>query len=186
MLLIELKNNMELNDIIEGCKNNDRRSYNSLYNIYRLKLLYIIKKYIKDSDTAEEILQESFIKISEKIKLFDNVGSFEGWLKMIVKNKAIDYLRKYNNNYHSELSEDMESSCYPQEEYETNKESELNCLLIKKYLNDLTPKYRTVFDLHIIQEYSHKEIAEMMNINEGTSKSNLFKAKNKIKKLMFS
>jgi len=175
---------MTLDEIIEGCKNNNQRCHTLLYNMYKPRLSRVIRKYFTDIDTIEEVLQQSFIKIYEKIGSYTNTGSFEGWLIMITKNKSIDYLRKVNHN--SELIDNIHLPFNPQEEKQLDEDIIKNSNLIKKCLNTLTPVYREVFDLYIIQEYQHKEIAEILGITVGSSKSNLFKAKNKIKKILNS
>jgi len=173
---------MTLDELIEGCKNNNQKCYTMLYNTYRPRLFMIIRRYINDIDTVEEILQLVFIKIYEKINSYNTTGSFESWLVMITKNKSIDYVRKINNNI--EIIDNLPIGVNPEEEKQINEDNIINSNLIKEYLNELTPAYREVFELYVIQDYQHKEIAEMLGIKEGTSKSNLFKAKNKIKSLL--
>lgn len=175
---------MTLDELINGCKNNDQLCYTKLYNIYKPKLIAIIKQYFKDSDTIEELLQQTFIKIYEKIGSYSNTGSFEGWLVMIARNNTIDYFRKHKEDY--ELIDNIHLGFNPHKEKEINDDVEVNSNLIKECMKQLPPAYRTVFDLYVIQEYQHKEIAEMLGITEGSSKSNLFKAKNKIKKILNS
>jgi RNA polymerase sigma-70 factor (ECF subfamily) len=175
---------MTLDEIIEGCKNNNQRCYTKLYNIYKPKLTFVIKQYFKDIDTIEEVLQQTFIRICEKIGTYANTGSFEGWLVMIAKNKSIDHFRK--QNVEIGLIDNVHLTFNPFSEEELNEDIEVNSNLIKECVNQLTPAYREVFDLYVIQEYQHKEIAEMLGITEGSSKSNLFKAKNKIKKILNS
>jgi len=175
---------MTVDELIEGCKNNTQRCYTKLYNIYRPKLTSVIRQYFKDVDTIEEVLQQTFIKIYEKINSYTNNGSFEGWLVMIAKNKSIDYFRKHKEEV--ELIDNVHLTFNPYNEKQLNDDIEVNSRLIKECLNSLTPAYREVFDLYVIQEYKHKEIAEILDITEGSSKSNLFKAKNKIKKILNS
>lgn len=175
---------MTLDELIDGCKNNNQRCYTKLYNIYRPKLISVIRQYFKDIDTIEEVLQQTFIKVCEKINGYTKVGSFEGWLVMIAKNNSIDYYRKHKEE--TELIDNIHLSFNPENERELNNDIEVNSNLIKGCLNQLPMAYKTVFDLYVIQEYQHKEIAEMLGITEGSSKSNLFKAKNKIKKILNS
>jgi RNA polymerase sigma factor (sigma-70 family) len=173
---------MTLDEIIEGCKNNNQRCYTKLYDMYRPKLLLVIKQYFKDIDTVEELLQQTFIKVYEKIDKYTNTGSFQSWLVMIAKNSSIDYYRKHKED--DELTDNLNFNPYSEEQL--NVDIEVNSNLIKEYINQLTPSYKEVFDLFVIQEYQHKEIAEMLGITVGSSKSNLFKAKNKIKKMLNS
>ena len=175
---------MTLDELIEGCKNNNQRCYTKLYNTYRPKLTSVIRQYFKDIDTIEEVLQQTFIKICDKSKGYTNTGSFEGWLIMIAKNNSIDYYRRQKDE--TELIDTIHLSFNPEGEIELEENIEINSKLIKYCIGQLPPAYRTVFELHVIQEYQHKEIADMLGITEGSSKSNLFKAKNKIRKILNS
>jgi RNA polymerase sigma-70 factor (ECF subfamily) len=175
---------MEINELIEGCKLNNQLCYTKIYNIYKPKLFRLISKYIKDEDTIEELIQQTFIKFYEKINHDYNYKSLDGWFSIISRNLSIDYLRKYNKNNHYELIECYHSSHNPFEDEDINNTIHYNSGLIKKYIDELTPAIKNVFIMHVIQDYKHKEIAEMLGINEGTSKSNLFKAKIKIKKML--
>lgn len=175
---------MTLDEIIEGCKNNNQRCYTKLYNTYRPKLTSVIKQYFKDIDTVEEVLQQTFIKVYEKINKYTNTGSFQSWLVMIAKNSSIDYYRKHKED--DELTDNLYLNFNPYSEEQLNEDIKVNSNLIKECVNQLTPSYKEVFDLFVIQEYQHKEIAEILGITVGSSKSNLFKAKNKIKKMLNS
>ena len=175
---------MTLDELIEGCKNNDQRCYTKLYNTYRPKLLLIVKRYFKDIDTIEDILQQIFIKVYEKINGYTNTGSFEGWLIRIARNYTIDNFRKYK--YDSELIDNIHLTFNPYTERQLNEDNDINSTLIKECIDELTPVYKNVFNLYVIQGYPHKEIGEMLGITEGSSKSNLFKAKNKIKNILNS
>jgi RNA polymerase sigma-70 factor (ECF subfamily) len=150
------------------------------------KMLAVCKRYISDNDTAQEVLQESFIKIFDKIGVFDFKGSLEGWVRRIVANTAIDSIRKSKRNpfqtdsdtvFKQETTEDM----ILQEEWDLN---EFKAEAAMKAIEQLSPAYRAVFNLYVIEDYTHKEIAEMLGINEGTSKSNLAKAKMNLQKIL--
>jgi RNA polymerase sigma-70 factor (ECF subfamily) len=150
------------------------------------KMLAVCKRYISDNDTAQEVLQESFIKIFDKIGVFDFKGSLEGWVRRIVANTAIDSIRKSKRNpfqtdsdtvFKQETTEDM----ILQEEWDLN---EFKAEAAMTAIEQLSPAYRAVFNLYVIEDYTHKEIAEMLGINEGTSKSNLAKAKMNLQKIL--
>ena len=149
-------------------------------------MLAVCKRYISDNDTAQEVLQESFIKIFDKIGVFDFKGSLEGWVRRIVANTAIDSIRKSKRNpfqtdsdtvFKQEATEDM----ILQEEWDLN---EFKAEAAMTAIEQLSPAYRAVFNLYVIEDYTHKEIAEMLGINEGTSKSNLAKAKMNLQKIL--
>lgn len=173
---------MELIELIEGCKKQDRRSYTKLYEVYRPKMLAISRKFFKDDDTIEEVIQQSFIKIFEKIDSYNDMGLFDGWVAMIVRSKAIDILRKPNLSTHEFNDSLMVSD--PQKEVQEYIDSEINVDLIKSSIEELPKAYKSAFNLYVVQNYSHIEVSNILGISAGSSKSNLFKAKNKIRKLI--
>jgi RNA polymerase sigma-70 factor (ECF subfamily) len=173
---------MELIELIEGCKKQDRRSYTRLYDIYRPKMLAISRKFFKDDDTIEEVIQQSFIKIFEKIGSYNDMGLFDGWVAMIVRSKAIDILRKPNLS--TNMFNDSLLVSDPQKEIQEYIDTETNISLIKSSIEELPRAYKTTFNLYVVQDYSHIEVSNILGISAGSSKSNLFKAKNKIRNLI--
>ena len=171
-------------EIIKGCLRNDRASQKALYESLYGKMLGVCMRYSKDRDEAKDMLQEGFIKVFGNIEKYNNKGSFEGWIRRIIVNACIDQLRKNKKNYL------IVSTTYANERGElTADEIDDDDLAdrisegeILRAVQDLTPAYRMVFNLFVIEDYSHKEIAEMLEISEGTSKSNLAKAKFNLKK----
>jgi RNA polymerase sigma factor (sigma-70 family) len=182
-----VKNKEKLNKIIEGCLQQKRKHQEELFKLFYGKMLGVSMRYTKDQDTASEIVQTSFIKVYEKLELCDNNGNFEGWIKRIVINTAIDLIRKSKKDpYVNDLNEDytlsnVEENVFEEEELEL---SQIKNELIIKAIQQLSPAYQTVFNLYVIEDYSHKEIAELLNISEGTSKSNLSKAKVNLQKIL--
>ena len=179
-------NKENLNELINGCLQNNRKFQEQLFKLYYGKMLVVSMQYTKDRDTAQEIVQDSFIKIFEKLNLFDNKGSLEGWVRRIVVNTAIDRIRKSkkdpflidnDNDY-------MLGGTNPMEELEDHRLSEEKSEIILEAIQQLSPAYRTVFNLYVIEDFTHKEIAEKLGISEGTSKSNLSKARVNIHKLI--
>ena len=179
-------NKENLNELINGCLQNNRKFQEQLFKLYYGKMLVVSMQYTKDRDTAQEIVQDSFIKIFEKLNLFDNKGSLEGWIRRIVVNTAIDRIRKSkkdpflidnDNDY-------MLGGINPMEELEDLRLSEEKSEIILEAIQQLSPAYRTVFNLYVIEDFTHKEIAEKLGISEGTSKSNLSKARVNIHKLI--
>lgn len=143
-------------------------------------------RYAIDRDSAEEMLQEGFIKIFDKLERFDYQGSFEGWMRRIVANTAIDYIRKSKKNpILTDNDEDFklggEDEVVKQEEIEL---TGIRAEMAMAAIQELSPAYRSVFNLYVMEEYTHKEIAEILGISEGTSKSNLAKAKANLKKIL--
>ena len=142
-------------------------------------------RYAADIDEAKDFTHDGFIKVFEKIKNFKHTGSFEGWIRRIIINNTIDYHRKK-----SKMNLDYEKAYVFDNVTDDNEEDlgkiEFRSLTAEKIIDliqDLTPGYRIVFNLYVIEEYTHKEIAEILSISIGTSKSNLAKAKEKIKKM---
>jgi RNA polymerase sigma factor (sigma-70 family) len=174
---------MNEHEIIKGCLKNDRASQKALYEQHYSKMLGVCLRYAKDKDEAKDILHEGFLKVFNNLKNFNGTGSFEGWIRRIMVNTSIDHLRKNKQNYL------IVSTVYANEKASnTADEVEDDALIhidkeeILKAVQELTPAYRTVFNLFVIEEFTHREIAEMLDISEGTSKSNLSKAKFNLKK----
>lgn len=143
-------------------------------------------RYARDRDSAEEMLQEGFIKVFDKLEGFDYKGSFEGWMRRIVANTAIDHLRKAKKDpMLTDNDEDFklgaENPVVEQEEVEL---LEVRAEMAMEAIQQLSPAYRAVFNLYVMEEYTHKEIAEILGISEGTSKSNLAKAKMNLQKIL--
>ena len=145
--------------------------------MYADRLYGICLRYANDKDDAKDILQEGFIKIFEKLKQYKNKGSLEGWMRKIIVNTALERIRKENRFM---LVEDHAFMEYDQFRYEHILE-ELGEKDLLAMIRELTPQYRMVFNLYAVEGYSHKEISQMLNISEGTSKSNLSRARHLLK-----
>ena len=149
-------------------------------------MLGVCMRYSRDRDSAEEVLQEGFIKIFEKLDRFDYKGSFEGWMRRIMANTAIDSIRKSKKD--PMLTDKDEDFKLGAEDAMVLKE-ELDFVGLKaeialEAIGSLSPAYKAVFNLYVIEDYTHKEIAEILGISEGTSKSNLSKAKLNLQKVL--
>jgi RNA polymerase sigma-70 factor (ECF subfamily) len=176
---INVENKEHLKELISGCIKNDRRSQEELFKLFYGKMLGVCMRYARDRDTAEEMLQEGFIKIFDKLEAFDYKGSFEGWMRRIVSNTAIDNIRKSKKNpLLTDNDEDFKlGGSDPMVENEELQFVGLKAEIALEAIQNLSPAYRAVFNLYVMEEYTHKEIAEILGISEGTSKSNLSKAK---------
>lgn len=172
----------ELDKIIDGCKANNHKAFELLYRKFYRALFGIALRYSKNTAEAEDILQDSFIKIFHSISSYNGKGSFEGWMKRIVQNTAINNYRskiKFDlyvdaSNLENKLTDDDFNSVF-----EAFDEKDTIALL-----NSMPAGYRLAINLYFVDGYSHKEIAEMLNVTVGTSKSQLFKAKNYLKSLI--
>ena len=163
-----------LEKVISDCKKNKRKAQVLLFNQYAPLLLSVCSRYVADTSEAEDILQESFLKIFKNIKEYSGKGHFEGWLKKIVINTAIThYHREKKHYYHEEIEDisenDVHVSLSPDKEYDAK---ELHQLLIK-----MPEGYRVIFNLYAIEGFKHREIAQKLKIDESTSKTQYLRAK---------
>lgn len=177
----------EIEQIVKGCQRNDRNSQKILYMSYYSTLLPLCARYTSNMEEARDLLHDAFLKIFEQIKKYKSQGSFEGWLKAVVVNYAIDFYRRKKKM--RLLSADDEENPIPLKAETTETEEEqtfeqISPQQLLEAIQKLPDAYRMVFCLYYLENLSHKEIAEKLNINEGTSKSNLFKAKNKLKNIL--
>ena len=157
-------------DLIQKCIQGNLIAQKSLYHLYSKKFYAICLRYAKHEEVAQDILQDSFIKIFTKINTFKGEGSFEGWMKRIVIHTSIEYYRRKESwQEYDALSSDVSFA----DTYELDVDMET----ILKWIQELPDGYRVVFNMYVIEGYSHSEIAQELGISEGTSKSQLFKAK---------
>lgn len=172
----------ELNKLVERCKANDHKAFEIVYKKYYRVLLGIALRYTSNLHEAKDVLQDAFIKIFHSVGSFNASGSFEGWIKRIVQNTAINSYRrnlKYDlyidlSDEENDIEDDSLSSVF--DAFEAKE--------IITLLNQMPEGYRLSINLYFIDGCSHKEIATMLDITEGTSKSQLFKAKNYLKNLI--
>lgn len=159
-------------DLINGCIEGSRKMQEELYSRFSSKMYAVCLRYASDAEEAQDILQEGFIKVYKKLDSFRGDGSFEGWVRRIFVNTAIEHFRR--RRYLQPVTEREENTI------EGKSVSALDGLAEKDILaliQQLSPGYRTVFNMYVIEGYSHKEIGEMLGISEGTSKSQLSRAK---------
>ncbi len=163
--------------IIERCQKGERKAFQELYNLYAKAMFNISVRILNNTGEAEEVLQDSFLKAFQKIESYDKNYSFGVWLKRIVINSSLDVLKKKKLNFVS-----IDEANYREEEID--EESIYDVEAIKNCISELADGYRTVLTLFLFEEYSHKEIAEVLNISEGTSKSQYNRAKKKLIELV--
>ncbi len=164
----------ELRKILKGCLAGNKRDQELLYRRYSAKLYGVSLQYSGSHDEARDVLQESFIKIFTSLHTFNEDGSFEGWMRRIVVNTALE---KHRNRYYLNKVDDLGYNNDTLPELEANDISGMESEDLLNFIMALPPKYRMVFNLYALEGYSHKEIAAMLNISEGTSKSNLSRAR---------
>lgn len=177
----------ELKTLVEGCLKQDRRSQQRVYEMFFGKMLAVCMRYEHDRDSAMDLLQEGFIKLFANIGKYKFDGSFEGWVRRIFVNNAIDNFRRKKHeilvpeeDHHlARLSTDEDEIRFAEDELEP-----INPQDVLAAMQQLTPAYQMVFNLYVMENYQHKEIAEMLGINIGTSKSNLAKARANIQRIL--
>lgn len=161
---------MDLNQLINDCKHNDRKAQEQLYRLYSPKLFAVCLKYSRNYTEAQDNLQDGFLLIYNKIDQFSFKGSFDGWLKRVMINNVLQQYR--TQTFLSLVNEDIQDDT----EFEIDDDAiSLDYLL--KIIQELPDRYRLVFNLYVNDDFSHAEIAEMLSINIGTSKSNLSRAR---------
>ncbi|AUS05272.1 RNA polymerase sigma factor [Pseudotamlana carrageenivorans] len=161
---------MSLELLIEKCKAKNTIAQGELYKLYSNKLFAISLKYSRNRAEAEDNLQDAFLTIFNKIEQYKNKGSFEGWLKRITVNTV---LQRYRTEKVFEL---VNESAIEDVEVEIDEDA-VSIDYLLQIIQELPDRYRLVFNLYVLDGYSHKEIADMLNINVGTSKSNLARAR---------
>jgi RNA polymerase sigma-70 factor (ECF subfamily) len=161
---------MNIHQLVEDCKQNKPKAQTMVYELFAAKLFATCYKYSRNKQEAEDNLHDGFITIFKKIEQFKHKGSFEGWMKRIVINTTLEKYRK-EKVFHL-VQEEIEDEVFVEIE-----ESEVNLDDLLNLIQQLPNRYRLVFNLYVLDGYSHKEIAEMLNISEGTSKSNLSRAR---------
>jgi RNA polymerase sigma-70 factor (ECF subfamily) len=175
---------MTESELISGCIKQDRSCQKQLYEQFYGRMMALCLRYAKNRDEAKDILHEGFMKVFTSLKTYNNSGSFEGWIRRILVNTAIDFIRKNRHEYlivntvYANEGATAKSVELEDEDIFRNIQQED----IIQAIQSLSPAYRTVFNLYVLENFSHKEIADKLDISEGTSKSNLSKAKFNLKK----
>ncbi len=171
---------MELPDkeLIKGCLEGSPLFQRMLYKRFAAKMLFVCCRYTANKEEAEDILQEGFISVFDKLSQFKGEGSFEGWIRRIMVNKAIEHYRKTSKIFPLLDIENVQHELVDTNDVRSNIASEE----LMEMIQSLPPMYKMVFNLYIFEEMNHKEIAEKLGIVEGTSKSNLFHARMLLRK----
>ncbi len=166
-------------ELINGCKARNRDAQRSLYDQYSYKMYALCYRYVKDSMEAEDVLVTAFTKIFERIDQFKGEGSFEGWIRRVIVNEALTYLRRNRSMY---LETDLEAA--DREPDYQNISDHLEAEELMQMIQELPSGYRIVFNMYAIDGYSHKEIADQLGISENTSKSQLSRARTYLQKML--
>ncbi len=169
---LESNHTVSESDLIRGCIDGDRRMQEELYRRFSPKMYAVCLRYASNADEAQDILQDGFIKVFKKLESFRGEGSFEGWIRRIFVNTAIEHFRR--KKYMQPVTEREENTIEGKYISVLDELAEKDILQL---VTQLSPGYRTVFNMYVVEGYSHKEIGDMLGISEGTSKSQLSRAK---------
>jgi RNA polymerase sigma factor (sigma-70 family) len=166
-------------ELIRGCVKNERLAQKQLYERFYGKMIGVCMRYATNRSQATEMLNLGFFKVFKTIESFSKRGgNLEAWIYRIMVNTAIDYLRSEIRN----ASTDLERTVYAEDS--SNVVSDMTAEEILELVNRLTPAYRAVFNLYVVEGYNHNEIGELLGISEGTSKSNLAKARARLQAMI--
>jgi RNA polymerase sigma factor (sigma-70 family) len=173
---MNLKHTFTIDSLLDGCRRGERKAQESLYKALSSRMMAVCMRYAKDNYEAEDMLQMGFVKVFTKVSEFRNEGSFEGWIRRIMVNTAIESYRKNlrtMNVVDIEEVYDQAQSTFDMNQLETKD--------LLKLIQQLSSGYRMVFNMYVIEGYSHKEIGEILGITEGASKSQLSRARGILK-----
>jgi RNA polymerase sigma-70 factor (ECF subfamily) len=160
--------------LIAGCIKGERWAQKALYEMYAPVLMSVCVRYVGDYETARDVLQDGFIKLFTKIEMFSGTGSFAGWVRRIFVTTALEFLRKNDALKQSININDMNEFV---ENQEVTVLEEISANELMKIILELPDGYRTVFNLYVLEGFSHAEIAGMLNITENTSRSQFMRAR---------
>ena len=165
------------NKIVEDCKQNNAKAQMQLYDMYCQAMFTIAQRYVKDSFVAEDMMQDAFIKVFKNIQGFKGEVTIGAWIKRIVINQCIDYLKKKRIELVS--IEEKELTIADDGDWTVKEEVSVN--VVTSAINNLPEKYKVVLNLYLIEGYDHQEIAKVLNITEVNSRSQLMRGKNKLR-----
>lgn len=169
---------MNEKQLIESCRKGDRIGQRELYNRFARKMMGVCYRYVNDKETASDLLQDGFVKVFSSLESYSGKGSFEGWIRKIFVNTALEFLRKTDVLRDATDLDNTAELVQP----DSSVISSMTADELMQLVHELPPGFRTVFNLFAIEGYSHKEIAELMNITESTSRSQFTRARQMLQK----
>lgn len=169
---------MNEKQLIESCRKGDRIGQKELYNRFARKMMGVCYRYVNDKETASDLLQDGFVKVFSSLESYSGKGSFEGWIRKIFVNTALEFLRKTDVLRDATDLDNTAELVQP----DSSVISSMTADELMQLVHELPPGFRTVFNLFAIEGYSHKEIAELMNITESTSRSQFTRARQMLQK----
>ncbi|MBK1442069.1 sigma-70 family RNA polymerase sigma factor [Parapedobacter sp. ISTM3] len=172
----KLEQTVTIDSLYEGCKAGNRHAQQQLYQAMASKMLGVCMRYARSTFEAEDMLQTGFVKVFKSIERFRGEGSFEGWIRRIMVNTAVETYRRNMRGGYSVDIEDVQDDIQ-----QTFSMDSLECEDLLRIIQTLPDGYRVVFNMYALEGYSHKEIAETLHISEGASKSQLSRARTWLK-----
>jgi len=172
---------MNVEQLVDKCLEKDPLAQKQLFEVYSRRMMGVCLRYAKDSEEAQDILQIGFIKVFEKLDMYNQIGSLEGWIRKIIVNTALDNIRK-NKKFVNDVEIDKVN--YQLHNYNENAVDTLSAQDLLKVIQEMPIGFRTVFNMYVIEGYSHKEIAEELNISVNTSKSQFSRARVYLQKVL--
>ena len=169
---------MDEQQLIKGCINRNRLAQRELYEKYSRRMFAVCLRYVNDKETAKDLLQDGFVKVFTCLDSYSGIGSFEGWMRKIFVNCALEYLRKSDVLKESSDLDNLPELPQP----ESSVISNMSAAELLNIIKQLPAGFRTVFNLFAIEGYSHKEIGEMLGITESTSRSQYTRARQLLQK----
>lgn len=163
---------MEERDLIQACIQEDKVAQRHLYDLYAPKMYFVCLRYARHAQEAQDILQDGFIKVFDHLQSFKHQGSFEGWIRRIIVNTSLNHCRK-----NSFKQEQIGLETFHEKSVNADAISKMSEQELLQLIQALPDGYRMVFNLYVIEGYSHKEIGEMLEISESTSRSQLAKSR---------
>lgn len=164
---------MDEQQLIEGCKSGNRLAQRELYEKFSRKMMAVCLRYVSDRETARDILQDGFVKVFTNIESFAGQGSFEGWVRRIFVNCALEYLRKSDILRESMDLDESNDLVHP----DASALEDISAAELMQLVQELPAGFRTVFNMFAIEGYSHKEVGEALGITESTSRSQFTRAR---------
>lgn len=178
MKIISIHRNQKLEVLVPTLKKQDRLAQKELFDRNSRKMLSVCRSYISDLHYAEDCMLRGFVKVFKNIDAYKSEGSFEGWIRRIMVNECLDFIKLNKSMVYLdevEVREELEDL-----------EEDISGLNVQELLDQIPENYRTVFNLFVLEEYSHREISEMLSISEAVSRTQLARAKNKLKDLILN
>ncbi|MBL4667944.1 MAG: RNA polymerase sigma factor [Flavobacteriales bacterium] len=174
---------MKMNDeqLVNKCLEKDTLAQKQLFEFYSRRMMGVCLRYSKDMDEAKDVLQMGFIKIFEKLEMYNHQGSLEGWIRKIIVNTALDNIRK---NKKLQNNVEIEKVDFQLQNANENAIDVLSAQDLLKVIQSMPTGFRTVFNMYVIEGFSHKEIAEELNISVSTSKSQFSRARVYLQKIL--